>query len=132
MEGDLDTLKEEVWGKMNLLTVGELADICGGLGLTVQPAQEGKKSALYGLVLRQLTSLEVEGMEEAQGKELFGNVKGAIDNVLQLRAVKKEKVAVVTENGDEAGAGTAGNVATSSTQVGAEATVDKGSGGSAF
>ena len=52
MEGDLDTLKEEVWGKMNLLTVGELADICGGLGLTVQPAQEGKKSALYGLVLR--------------------------------------------------------------------------------
>ena len=128
MEGDLDTLKEEVWGKMNLLTVGELADICGGLGLTVQPAQEGKKSALYGLVLRQLTSLEVEGMEEAQGKELFGNVKGAIDNVLQLRAVKEEKVAVLTESGDQAGAGTAGNVATSSTQGGAETTVDKGKG----
>ena len=126
MDVDLDTLKDEVWGKLNLLTVGELADICGGLGLTVQPAQEGKKSALYGLVMRQLTSLEVEGMEETQGKDLFENVKGAIDNLLQLRAVKEEKVAVLNDNGDQAGEGTAGNVATSSTQVGAEAAMDKG------
>ena len=69
MEMDLDLLKDEVWGKLAQLNVEELAEMCQGLSLTVPESKKGKKPVLYSAVMRQLTSEDVEQMEEAQEKE---------------------------------------------------------------
>ena len=97
----LEELKNDVWGKVAQLNGDELAEICEGLTLTVEESKKGKKSVLYALVMRQLASADVEAMESAKQKELFENVKGAVDNLLQVRQIKTEVTTEVVEGGGE-------------------------------
>ena len=92
MESDLESLKDEVWENLNKLMVDELDEICKGLNLTVEEGKQGKRSASRALVYRQLTSDDVESMEVDKGIELFTNVKGAIDKLLQIRSVKDKQL----------------------------------------
>ena len=91
MESDLESLKDEVWENLNKLTAVELDEVCKGLSLAVEERKQGRKSALRAVVLRQLTSDEVESMELDKCIELFTNVKGAIDKFLQIRGIKDEE-----------------------------------------
>ena len=54
-------------------------------------SKHGTKSAYYALVLQQLMSVEVDGMEENAEKDLFETIKGSIDQIFQIREIKDEQ-----------------------------------------
>ena len=62
-EDQLEVLKTDVWTKLPQLNVGELEQVCTALDLTIAPASQGRKSAVYSLVALHLMSNNVETME---------------------------------------------------------------------
>ena len=91
MAEELETMKDEVWSRLAQLTGEELTSMCTGLKLVLPESKQKTKSVLYSLVLQQLMSASVEGMNEQAEGELFQNIKASIDQIFKIREVKAEQ-----------------------------------------
>ena len=59
---DVDTVRENVLEQLQLLKdVRDLQEICNGLNVVIPLVKQGKVSAVRSLLLRHLTSAEIEG-----------------------------------------------------------------------
>ena len=72
---DLETLKQDVWKKLPVLTLEELTAITTGLSLTVAESKGDKKSAVYSAIARHLMSDTVEETQD-EGEQVFQPEKG--------------------------------------------------------
>ena len=93
MEMELEQVKEEVWSKLAGLSLTELTEITIGLSLTVPESKKGKRSALYGAVVKHLMSDVVEEAED-DGVALFKLVNTIMDQLISRREIKVEATTV--------------------------------------
>ena len=84
-------IKNDVWVRLPQLTGEELTSMCSGLNLTVPETKKSTKSVLYSLVLQQLMSVDVEGLDEQEERDLFQNIQGSIEQLFKLREIKREQ-----------------------------------------
>ena len=108
MAEDLEAVKNDVWVRLPQLTGEELTLMCAGLKLTLPESKKNTKSALYSLVLQQLMSVDVDEVGEEEERELFTNIKGAIDQVFKIREVKAEKEGRSDQVDDQVSSGSGG------------------------
>ena len=108
MAEDLEDVKNDVWVRLPQLTGEELTLMCAGLKLTLPESKKSTKSALYSLVLQQLMSVDVDEVGEQEERELFTNIKGAIDQVFKIREVKAEKEGRSDQVDDQVSSGSGG------------------------
>jgi hypothetical protein len=83
---ELENLKEDVRRKLSELNTQELVEVCGELTLVIPAGKEGKKSAVYNLIARELMSKEDE---DDEGRSVFEGVNGVLDRVLKAKAALK-------------------------------------------
>ena len=105
---DLENLKEDVRRKLSELNTEELAEVCGELTLVIPAGKEGKKSAVYNLIARELMSKEED--EGDEGMSAFEGVNVVLDRVLKAKAaVTAGKHKQVKDEAAENGGGTSSN-----------------------
>ena len=84
-------IKNDVWVRLPQLTGEELTSMCSGLNLTVPETKKSTKSVLYSLVLQQLMSVDVEGLDEQEERDLFQNIQGSVEQLFKLREIETEQ-----------------------------------------
>ena len=93
----LEMLKEEVITKLKTSGVPLLTEICVENNVTIPIKKAGIKSALFNLMVRYLSSPEVEESGDA-GLQMLTDLKGKLDNKLGLGT--EENGGVKTEGGN--------------------------------
>ena len=86
-DSETDTVREEVLRMVSLLNVSQLAQSCVNLNIQVPPAKKDRRSALFNLVLRYLTSDEVE-QEDDEGLDILRTFKRQVEDMLKGNDVK--------------------------------------------
>ena len=76
---ELENLKEDVRKKLSELSVAELAQVCGELSLDIPSGKEGKKSAVYNLIARELMTKEED--DEDEWKAAFEGISAVLVGV---------------------------------------------------
>ena len=86
VEIDVDTVRESLLEQLQLLKdVRDLQEICNGLNVNIPLVKQGKLSAVRSLLLRHLTSAEVEG-EDDEGLAVFQDVLRQVQAKLEAKA----------------------------------------------
>ena len=98
----LEMLKEEVITKLKTSGVPLLTEICVEHNVTIPIKKAGIKSALFNLMVRHLSSPEVEESVDA-GLQMLTDLKGKLDNKLGLGT--EENGGVKTEGGNSVPSG---------------------------
>ena len=87
-DSETDTVREEVLRMVSLLNASQLAQSCVNLNIRVPPAKKDRRSALFNLVLRYLTSDEVE--QEDEGLDILRTFKQQVEDMLKVNEVKED------------------------------------------
>ena len=74
MDPDVDAVRESLLEKLQLVKdVRDLQEFCNGLNVVIPLLKQGKVSAVRGLLLRHLTSKEIEELND-EGLAVFQDV----------------------------------------------------------
>ena len=74
MDPDVDAVRESLLEKLQLVKdVRDLQEFCNGLNVVIPLPKQGKVSAVRGLLLRHLTSKEIEELND-EGLAVFQDV----------------------------------------------------------
>ena len=80
-----DGAKENLLTKLQLLEPKELGVVSIALSLTVPPAKKGKKSAMFNLIVRHLSSEDIEESDD-NGLQVFQDLLKQVDEILKKNA----------------------------------------------
>lgn len=88
---DIEAVRESLFEKLQMLKeVTDLQEVCNGLSVNIPPAKLGKISAVRTLLLRYLTSEDIEGRDD-QGLAIFEDLIKQVQGMLDARKPKPEE-----------------------------------------
>ena len=117
MDTDVDAVRESLLEQLQQVKeVRDLQEMCNGLGVVIPLAKQGKLSAVRSLLLRHLTSAEMEGKDD-EGLEVFQDVLQQVQTKLAATGVVPKTDQVGTEDQNQGG----GSVAIDGVDTGSKA-----------
>ena len=107
MDTDVDAVRESLLEQLQQVKeVRDLQEMCNGLGVVIPLAKQGKLSAVRSLLLRHLTSAEMEGKDD-EGLEVFQDVLQQVQTKLAATGVVPKTDQVGTEDQGQGGSSVA-------------------------
>ncbi len=95
---EADVAKENLLTKLQGLESTELGEICVGLSLTVPPNKKGKRSAMFNIIVKYLSSDTIEESEDG-GLQLFRDVLKQVGEM--KKDIKSEEKVLDKKDGDK-------------------------------
>ena len=103
MDTDVDAVRESLLEQLQQVKeVRDLQEMCNGLGVVIPLAKQGKLSAVRSLLLRHLTSAEMEGKDD-EGLAVFQDVLQQVQTKLAATGVVPKTDQVGTEDQNQGG-----------------------------
>ena len=96
MDRDLDTLTDDVCTTLQLLDVKQLGQCCVSLDVVIPPAKMGKKAAMKTMLMRHLTSDEVQ--EDDKATEILETLSKEMESMV---LEKQAELGTDTETAEE-------------------------------